>query len=256
MMIPIALTDGISLNLKIRKSNRAKKPSIIADIRGLQVITPSNYEIKDLLKLVQGKRNWILKSFKYYEKLRSRYSHEHLKVNTICFLGNRYCLRIIKDRSSFAILSENLKVITFHVTNKRMFRDDIFKWYKNETTKIISSRLPLIASKLNIRFNNFFIKRQNSKWGSCSRKRNLNFSALLSAAPREVIDYVIIHELVHIIEPNHSKLFWNRVRTADPLYKDHRKWLRTYGSLVSIEGIIIETSMMNKDIEPRMDITY
>jgi predicted metal-dependent hydrolase len=240
MIIPIALNDGIPLNLKIKKSERAKKPSIIADIQGLQAIIPSNYEINELMELVQENRNWILKSSKYYERLRSRYAHEHLKANTICFLGNRYFLRIIKDTTPFTVLSENLRMITFHVANKRRFKDDIFKWYKNETTKIITTRLPIIASKLNIRFNNFSIKRQNSKWGSCSRKRNLNFSALLSTAPIEVIDYVIIHELVHIIEPNHSKLFWNRVGTADPLYKDHRKWLRTYSSLVSIEGIIIE----------------
>jgi hypothetical protein len=71
-------------------------------------------------------------------------------------------------------------------------------------------------------------------------KRNLNFNALLSAAPSDVIDYVIIHELVHIIEPTHSRCFWDRVKTADPLYKDHRKWLKTYGSLVSIERINME----------------
>lgn len=240
MIIPIAFTHGIRLNLKIKKSRRARKPSIIADMRGLQAIIPLNYEINELMELVQEKRNWILKSSKYFERLRSRYAHEHLKANTICFLGNRYIFRIIKDRMSFAVLSENLRMITFHVVNRRMFKDDIFKWYKNETTKIITIRLPIIASKLNIRFNDFSIKKQKSKWGSCSRKRNLNFSALLSAAPREVIDYVIIHELVHIIEPNHSRLFWNRVGTADPLYKNHRKWLRTYGSLVSIEGITIE----------------
>jgi predicted metal-dependent hydrolase len=211
MIISIALTDGKPLDLKIKKSKRAKKPSIIADIQGLQAIIPSNCEINDLVELVQEKRNWILKISKYYERLRSRYPYEHLKANTICFLGNRYCLRIIKDRSSFAVLSENLSMMTFHVANKGMFKDDIFNWCKNETTKIITTRLPLIASKLNIYFNNFSIKRQKSKWGSCSKKRNLNFNALLSPAPRVVMDSVIIHELVHIIEPNHSKLFWNRV---------------------------------------------
>lgn len=129
MIISIALTDGKTLNLKIKKSKRAKKPSIIADIQGLQAIIPSNYEVNDLMELVQQKSNWILKSSRYYERLRSRYAQEHLKANTICFLGNRYCLRIIKDRLSFAVVSENLNMITFHVTNKRMFKEDIFKWY-------------------------------------------------------------------------------------------------------------------------------
>jgi predicted metal-dependent hydrolase len=63
MILPIALTDGTPLNLKIKKSKRAKKPSIIADIQGLKAIIPSNYEINDLMKLVQEKRNWILKTY-------------------------------------------------------------------------------------------------------------------------------------------------------------------------------------------------
>jgi predicted metal-dependent hydrolase len=59
----------------------------------------------------------------------------------------------------------------------------------------------------------------------------------LSAAPIEVINYVIIHELMHIMEPNHSTQFWNHVERADPEYNDHKKWLRTYGSLISMSRI-------------------
>jgi predicted metal-dependent hydrolase len=59
----------------------------------------------------------------------------------------------------------------------------------------------------------------------------------LSAAPTEVIDYVIIHELMHILEQNHSKQFWNHLGTVDPGYRNHKKWLSTYGSLINIARI-------------------
>jgi predicted metal-dependent hydrolase len=232
MIMAIALRDGKNLSIEIKKSNRAKKPSIIIDLVGIHAIIPPGYNVKDLVELVQEKKKWIINASEYYERLRLRYDQEHLKANTICFLGKRYWVRIIKNRISSAVVSENLGLITFHVTDKRKFKDDIFKWYKMETAKIISTRLPLIASKLNIHYNAFCIKRQKARWGSCSKQGSLNFNALLSAAPNEVIEYVIIHELTHMIEPNHSKQFWNRVGAADPVYKVHRRWLRTYGSLV------------------------
>jgi predicted metal-dependent hydrolase len=195
-ILPIVLPDGKTLPINIKKSNRAKKPRIIVDIVGIHAIIPSAYNIEDLIGLVEEKKNWIANASKYYEKLRSNYDEEHLRENTICFLGERYWIRIIKDRMSFVVVSESLSTITFHVTDRRKYKHDVFKWYKCETAKIISTRLPLIASKLNIQYNTFSIKRQKSRWGSCSRKRNLNFNALLSAAPTEVIDYVIIHELM------------------------------------------------------------
>ncbi len=184
--------------------------------------------------------NWIAKVSRYYERLRSGIPEYHLMTNTVCFFGKRYWIRIIKDRHSFAIVSKNLNIITFHVPDKRRFKQDIFKWYKEETTKVINVRLPRIASELNIKYNAFCIKRENSRWGSCSKKGNIHFNALLSAAPIEVINYVIIHELMHIVEPNHSTEFWNHVRKADPEYIDHKKWLSTYGSLISMRRISLD----------------
>jgi predicted metal-dependent hydrolase len=83
-------------------------------------------------------------------------------------------------------------------------------------------------------YNKISVKEQKSRWASCSTKRNLNFNLFLAALPVEIIDYVIIHELVHLVELNHSKKFWDVVGLADPEYKKHREWLHRYGSLVMI----------------------
>ena len=75
------------------------------------------------------------------------------------------------------------------------------------------------------------LKHTHTVWGSCSRKRNLNLSTRLLFAPPKVIDYVIIHELAHLIEMNHSKRFWKLVEDAMPNYKEHEKWLKENGHL-------------------------
>src|SRR3712207_9581677 len=74
-------------------------------------------------------------------------------------------------------------------------------------------------------YTTLFRSSQKSRWASCSKKGNLHFNLLLSAAPPNVIDYVVIHELMHLIEFDHSHQFWQLVKEADPDYKKHREWL-------------------------------
>jgi hypothetical protein len=75
------------------------------------------------------------------------------------------------------------------------------------------------------------LKNNGSNWGSCSSRGNLNFSTRLLFAPPDVVDYVIIHELAHLIELNHSERFWSLVRRAMPDFKEQEMWLRTNGHL-------------------------
>jgi predicted metal-dependent hydrolase len=82
-------------------------------------------------------------------------------------------------------------------------------------------------------YNKVTIKNQRSRWASCSKNGNLNFNFLLSSLPVELIDYVIIHELAHLIQLNHSKEFWRIVESIDPEFQYHRKLLHKYGILAN-----------------------
>ena len=76
--------------------------------------------------------------------------------------------------------------------------------------KVISVKVKHYAGLMNVQYGRITIRNQKTRWGSCSSKGNLNFNCLLMLAPDEVVDYVVIHELCHLIEMNHSKAFWNR----------------------------------------------
>lgn len=91
---------------------------------------------------------------------------------------------------------------------------------------IIEARVAHWAGALELEYKKVFIKNQRSMWGSCSGRRNLNFNWRLAAAPPEALDYVVIHELCHLREMNHSKKFWAHVEAACPAYKARRRWLR------------------------------
>jgi hypothetical protein len=106
---------------------------------------------------------------------------------------------------------------------------------KREAKFLIPERVRYFSAKLGITYGRIAIRAQRSRWGSCSSKGNLNFNCLLMLTPREVIDSVIVHELCHRKELNHSKAFWALVYEAMPDYKIWDKWLKDHGhELISL----------------------
>jgi len=100
---------------------------------------------------------------------------------------------------------------------------------RRDAGELIKSRVAYWAARLGLGYSRVFIKEQRSRWGSCSSAGNLNFNWRLAAAPPEVLDYVVIHELCHLREMNHSRRFWALVAQACPDHKVRRRWLRDNG---------------------------
>lgn len=96
--------------------------------------------------------------------------------------------------------------------------------------KEIPKKVRYYANLMNVQYGRITIRNQKTRWGSCSGKGNLNFNCLLMLAPNEVVDYVVVHELCHLIEMNHSKAFWNQVEQVMPHYKVHKQWLKEHGN--------------------------
>jgi predicted metal-dependent hydrolase len=201
-------------------------------MRGVEAVVPINYDAKELENFIERKRDWIIETSQHYGRLMARCGGHD--PNTIYFQGSKYRFHIVKDRQQNVTISDTMKLITFHVIDKRTYKRQMQEWYRQQTAAIIGERLPALSRKLNLQYNKVSIKYQQSRWGSCSRKKNLNFNLLLAAAPLEVIDYVIIHELTHLTELSHSKRFWQLVYISDPEYKKHKEWLANYAPIIKI----------------------
>lgn len=95
---------------------------------------------------------------------------------------------------------------------------------------IIPEKVAYYARILGVTYGRISIRKQKSRWGSCSRDGNLNFNCLLMMAPPEVLNYVVVHELSHRLEMNHSPRFWNQVERVIPDYRNSREWLKEHGN--------------------------
>ncbi len=99
-----------------------------------------------------------------------------------------------------------------------------------EALKVIPERVAYYAPKVGVTYGRITIRNQKSRWGSCSAKGNLNFNCLLMLAPREVLDSVVVHELCHRLEMNHSQKFYEHVLRVFPEYYKHHAWLKEHGA--------------------------
>ncbi len=104
-----------------------------------------------------------------------------------------------------------------------------------QAKRVIPERVRYYAPIVGVDYGRITIRRQKTRWGSCSSKGNLNFNVALMRVPLEVMDYVVVHELCHRLEMNHSARFWKNVERVLPEYKILRKWLKDNGDMALAE---------------------
>ena len=104
--------------------------------------------------------------------------------------------------------------------------------YRELARAVIGQRVPYFAAKMGVTYGRISIRDQKTRWGSCSGRGNLNFNWKLVLMPPEVLDYVVVHELAHRKQMNHSPLFWAEVGRVLPDYESRRRWLKEHGKEV------------------------
>ncbi len=109
------------------------------------------------------------------------------------------------------------------------FTREELEGFARQALEVIPRRTAYYADIMGVSYGRITIRNQHTRWGSCSSAGNLNFNCLLALAPPEVLDYVVVHELSHRREMNHSDRFWNQVEAVLPDYRERRKWLKENG---------------------------
>lgn len=139
----------------------------------------------------------------------------------------------VSDSRIAAFVKEKSDWITKHLQKKNpgapSFTDEQIRELAQRAVKEIPARVKYFAPLIGVTYGNITIRNQKTRWGSCTAEGNLNFNCLLMLAPPHVVDYVVIHELCHRIELNHSPRFWAEVEKICPDYALHRKWLKENG---------------------------
>ena len=210
---------------KIIHSNRKTIALQVNENAELIVRAPHRASIAQIQKFILQKQDWVIKA---QRKMLTRQSEiqqnsEFKDGKEIYFLGVGYEVRINGKIKSIKI-HDNIMEFPFG----KIDRADalLAQWYKKAAREIIPPKVARYAKYLGLNYEKIGITSAKKRWGSCNSKGSINFSYRLIMTPPEIIDYVIVHELMHLRQMNHSPKFWAHVASVIPDYKKHRKWLR------------------------------
>jgi predicted metal-dependent hydrolase len=205
----------------IRSKKRRKTISLhIKEDGSIFIYAPYRTPQWEIEKFINEKGSWI--SEKLSEKERSIKKAE----KGFLYLGESFPLEIEDNKSKGYPLRLSFGKFVLNKDHIEKAKDLFVQWYKREAKEKITERVDYYSKRLLLFPKGIKITSAKYRWGSCSRDNRLSFSWRIITAPLSVIDYVLIHELVHIKEKNHSKSFWSYVESIIPDYKKHRLWLK------------------------------
>ena len=223
----------IQIDELIRTSRRTI--ALIVKPDGKVVVrAPKRATRAEIFAFVNEKTDWIrAKQAEAKTWQAERAVPQFISGEAFLYLGERYPLDIVARPGRTLALVDGHFILSAQAQPHAL---DLFTaWYKLQAGKILNQRINLYAEQNHLKYNKVRISSARTRWGSCSSKGTLSFSWRLVMAPLEVIDYVVVHELTHTIQPNHSAKFWQQVAAVLPEYTRRRQWLKQNGLKLTLE---------------------
>ncbi|MBC6935980.1 MAG: M48 family peptidase [Chloroflexi bacterium] len=237
--MPEIVLSGQKVAYSVRESRRGRSLRLkISAGGGLEVVIPAGAQVgeKDVEAILLSRAGWILKHYRLVQTAAAAPERRYISGETLLFQGRALTLDVgLKANGSRAsvlldgdILRVRLPAAAGHPDTEAA-RAALESWYRAQAKAYIPRRAAELGTQLGFQFGRVSIKGQATRWGSCSSQNNLNFNWRLMMAPPAAVDYVIIHELCHLKEMNHSRRFWALVGRFCPDYKIWIKWFKTNG---------------------------
>lgn len=220
----------------LRRTEKSKRISIVAEHKdGIVVKIPEGLEERRAHDFVKDQASWIFKHWHRAERLKRIHKDQLMPIAErpeISYLGRTYRLRVVTGSDLMPSVHFNGEMLVITCFDAKESERLLERWYRQQAKAVIVGALLTYSPLMDVKYDDVVIKDQKSRWGSCSSQGNLNFNWRLIKAPKDVLEYVVIHELAHRKEMNHSERFWKIVSQYSKNYVQHNKWLKANSLLL------------------------
>lgn len=227
-MSPAEYRDGNGFIAEIIRTSRRKTASIRVEEGAVSVVVPTSTSIEKIDQLLESKRLWIKEKMALQRDLAPASGKQFVSGEAFSYLGRNYRLKVIQGPFvPVKLLQGQLVAQTPEGSQQsHMIRNALVRWYKRQATQKIQEKVRRYAPMVGVEPSGVAIKAFKSRWGSCTAKGELEFNWRIMFAPNRMVDYVVVHELCHLIHHDHSPEFWLEVQRVMPDYLDCRNWLK------------------------------
>lgn len=207
----------------IRSRRRTLALQVMEDAR-VVVRAPARASLESIQALVNQNLEWIRRQQRKIHETPAPPRRAFVTGETFLYLGRPIPLAVLENTNVPLEYTGNEFILSalHRPMGKKLFE----QWYRAQAQSTLNERTIQMATPAGLAFTSLRISSARTRWGSCSSQGRLNFSWRLVLAPLWVIDYVVAHELAHLVHPNHSKLFWKKVSDLFPNFIEAKKWLR------------------------------
>lgn len=222
----------MELNYTVTFSQRKNLTITVERDRSVVVMAPLGTTPDKIREVIESRKLWIYEKLRHPQKYDAAPRKEFVSGESVLYLGRNYRLEIQKG-SEESIRFQGKFIVTGISPDRAatLFRE----WYFAKARKKIIPMVKQHAINLGVTVNKVMVSELKYRWGSCTPSDSLNFNWKLIKAPMFVINYVIVHELAHMLEQNHTPRFWNIVEVQAPGYVKAKNWLKLHGDILENE---------------------
>lgn len=195
----------------------------------ITVRAPKRCSEERIFAFLRERESWIIRKKKEMERTGMRLPPENLEGYTFMLLGKTCEIRLIDEKN---IVYDGERACLYLPRNNAQKR--LVKWLKENALRIFGEVTKRKAAEMGTGYKSVSISTARTRWGTCAYDNAIRYSFRLLYAPKEIIEYVVVHELAHTRHKNHSPLFWKEVEKYLPDYAARRKWLKAHGILMRI----------------------
>lgn len=228
--------EGRGYVVTIVRTRRKKSATIKVEDGSVFVVVPKELEREKILQLVEAKHLWIIEKLAIHSESKPTREKEYVSGEAFPYLGRNYRLKVLQADYAPVKLTQGRLVVTIpNDINKPHFtRNALVRWYKRNAEKKIREKVNRYADIVGVDTGVIRIKTFKSRWGSCTPYGDLEFNWLIVLAPNRIVDYVVVHELCHLLHHDHSPQFWKEVERVMPDYQECKNWLK-----VNSQGLVV-----------------
>ena len=225
----------LGFQVEIIKTNRKKSASIQLIDGQVRVRAPRSLSDKRIDDLIKKRIPWIKEKLEEHAKRPKAIEKKYIDGEIFSYLGKNYVLRIIQSDETFIKLKNGSFVVAIpknDLGKAEKVQALLSLWFRVHANKYLQARTVKFAKIIGVSPISVSVKNYKARWGSCTINGALDYNWKIIQAPRKIIDYVVVHELCHLLEHNHSPKYWSYVEKFMPNWKESKDWLKKNSDLL------------------------